>query len=103
MVEYMPVVTKYIKAGDLPSGWGQDFPDPGQMVSVTVADIESAPTGHKIDLAAPSRADKAALAAMGDAGQTALYEQAILTASAQPGERVSPRDIKAAAKLPHHG
>ena len=46
----------------------------------------------------------AALAAMGRDGQKALYEDAILRASAQPGHKISKDQIKAAAlKLPING
>jgi len=103
-IDDMPTVTKYIKAGELPSGWSRDFPNPKQVVSVTVADVDSVPANQKINLAAPSQSDRDALTAMGSAGQKALYEKAILSASAQPGQQVSKQDIKtAAAKLIRHG
>ena len=104
MVDFMPTVTKYMKVGELPNDWTRDFPNPKQVVAVTVADVDSVSVGHKINLAAPSQADRAALAVMGEDGQKALYEKAILTASTQPGQQVSKQDIKtAAAKLPRHG
>ncbi len=34
----MPTVTKYVKVGDLPDSWTRDFPNPKQMVSVTITD-----------------------------------------------------------------
>ncbi len=106
----MPMFRKVIKAAELPSGWAGDF-NPEQLVVVTISDDVQNPAisgrqrlGHQINLAAPSPADKAALSAMGRDGQKALYEDAILRASAQPGHKISKEQIKAAAlKLPFNG
>lgn len=102
--QYIPAFKKIIKVAELPVEWASQFPNPEQLVVVTIRDSQTKPhlaAGHPLDnrinLAAPKKADRQTLSSMRLSAQKQIYETAILSASAQQGRSFSLKDIKGAA------
>ena len=106
----IPSFKKIIRASELPNDWAFEFTNPDQLVVVTIRNNDQAARladqqmiGNKLNLAAPSKADRLSLRAMPLSMQEEIYSSAILHAASQAGRKVSKQDIKVdALKLPNN-